>query len=139
MGRVKVYHKEADVLHDCIDLLIDLKIWGMLTFRRIQVGGVKGSKGGKRKNPMAGMSDIIIFLNTAPPIVLQPEIKAPKKKQEPSQVAWQKELDQFGHGKLYKLIYGRPGLQEWLLTYLPAVQLSKFHKDALREKLTATP
>lgn len=133
MGKRKVYQiklKEDQVKFDCEALLNQLKDLGALTYKRMNVAGVRTGKGGRRKNPMAGIADLFIFLNCHfTPTLLQAELKATKGTQEESQVKWHMELGKYGWGHLYRVIKSVEALREWLFEYIEDLNLTPPNRD----------
>lgn len=88
---------ECEVLAACRRLLDALKRLGKLTYRRIHVMPVAvGSRmRGRRNTDMAGMSDLIVFINHGP--TLHIETKGSDGDLSDEQRDWQAELEVFGH------------------------------------------
>lgn len=99
---------EAQVLRDCNVLLTYFRHRGYLTFKRINVGAIIHSDRRGihfRKNPMAGMADLMVFLHKEfGGHVLHIEAKAPARgKLSDVQKAWRDELAAIGHETYYEV------------------------------------
>lgn len=111
MGKLEI--SEAEVLRACCRYLDLCKGPYNLTYRRISTTGVPARVSGKRvifrKNPAAGMADLLVFIEgmrlggglLPSSETLHIEVKAPGKKQSPEQVEWQLELARVGHTTYY--------------------------------------
>ncbi len=116
---MKSKYTEADLLRDAKQYLDLLKSVKKLTYRRLQTTGIpKGNSGFFRPNSAAGMADLIIFSFTPPynaPLTLHIELKAPKSRLTPNQVAFQAEMAEYGH--FYYICHSLDDLMAVLLTH----------------------